>query len=242
MTAAGRLDVGIIGAGRVGAVLGAALGGAGHRIVGYSAIADANIERAEVLLPSVPRLDPPEIVERADLVLVAVPDGELAGFVSGLAEIGAWRPGQIVAHTAPGFGVDVLRPAVAAGAIPIALGPALAFTGTSVDLARLKESWCAVTAPSPVLPIGQALVVEIGAEPVVVAEESRAEWAAALEAAAAWPATIIGDAIRRLGAVGVERPAAVLGPLARSALERALAAPRPHTLDTPAGDGPVREE
>ena len=47
-------------------------------------------------------------------------------------------------------GVDVLRPAAAAGAIPLAVHPALDFTGTSLDLARLAESWFAVTAAAPV--------------------------------------------------------------------------------------------
>ena len=57
-------------------------------------------------------------------------------------------------HTAPGLGCGVLAPAVAAGAIPLAVHPAMVFTGTSLDLVRLRESYCAVTAPTPVLPIG----------------------------------------------------------------------------------------
>jgi len=48
----GRLGVGIIGAGRVGPVVGAALGGAGHAIVGITSGSDD--ERAEAILPGVP--------------------------------------------------------------------------------------------------------------------------------------------------------------------------------------------
>ena len=112
---------------------------------------------------------------------LAVPDSELAALVEGLAEAGVWVAGQLVVHTAPGFGTGVLLPAVRRGAIPVALSPAMAFTGTSVDLVRLREARCAVTAPTPVLPIGQALAVEMGCEPVVVAEDDRAAWAAALD-------------------------------------------------------------
>lgn len=226
MTAAGRLGVGILGAGRVGPVLGAALAGAGHAIVGVAAVSDASRDRAEALLPGAPRLDPPVLVERSELVLIAVPDAELPGLVRGLADVGAWVPGQLVVHTAPGSGVDVLRPAAAAGAIPLALSPAMAFTGTSIDLARLREAWCAVTAPAPVLPIGQALAVEMGCEPIVVAEDDRPGWAAALRAVAA----PLEDAVRRasglLAGLGVDQPDRVLGPVARSALERALSAAR----------------
>jgi predicted short-subunit dehydrogenase-like oxidoreductase (DUF2520 family) len=223
MRPAGRLGVGVIGAGRVGAVLGAALGGAGHAVVGVSAVSERSRERADALLPGVPVLPVPQVVERSELVLLAVPDAELPGLVAGLAEVGAWLPGQLVVHTAPGRGVAVLAPATAAGGIPLAIAPAMVFTGTSVDLARLRDAWCAVTAPGPVLPIAQALVVETGAEPVVVAEEDRPAWAAALALVADRVGGTIGEAAAALRLLGVDDPARVLAPVGRSALEAALA-------------------
>jgi predicted short-subunit dehydrogenase-like oxidoreductase (DUF2520 family) len=218
----GRLGVGIVGAGRVGPVLGAALGGAGHAVVGISTVSAEGRERADVLLPGVPVLTVPEVVERAELVLLAVPDAELPGLVAGLAATGSWQPGQLVAHTSPGSGIDVLAPATAAGVIPLAIHPAMTFTGTSLDLARLRESWCAVTAPSPVLPIAQALVVEMGAEPIVVAEADRAAYAEAISAATEFSTAVVTQAARALAAIGIDRPGRILGPLVRSAVETAL--------------------
>lgn len=218
----GRLGIGIIGAGRVGPVLGAALGGAGHAIVGISTVSDSGRERADALLPWVPVLPIPEVIERSELVLLAVPAAELEALVAGLATTGAWQPGQLVVHTAAEFGIGVLAPATAAGVIPLALHPAMAFTGTSLDLVRLRESWFAVTAPTPVLPIGQALVVEMGAEPLVVDEADRAAYADAISAATEFSTAIVGQAVGTLAAIGVERPGRVLGPLVRSAVENAL--------------------
>ena len=111
----GRLGVGIVGAGRVGPVLGVALGGAGHALVGVSAVSEASRDRAEAMLPGVPVLTVPEILERSELVLLAVPEAELADLVAGLAAVGAWQPGQLVVHTAPGLGIGVLAPALQAG-------------------------------------------------------------------------------------------------------------------------------
>ena len=219
----GRLGVGIVGAGRVGPVLGAALGGAGHAVVGISTVSDEGRERAEALLPGVPVLTVPEVVERAELVLLAVPASELPDLVAGLAATGAWQPGQLVVHTAPDFGTAVLAPAAASGAIPLAIHPALAFTGTSLDVARLREAWCAVTAPAPVLPIAQALVLEMGAEPVVIAEADRAAYAAALSTVRELATGVVGDAVGRLAAMGVESPGRVLGALLHSAVDDALA-------------------
>ena len=218
----GRLGVGIVGAGRVGPVLGAALAGAGHAIVGITAISAASIDRAEAMLPDVPFLTVPEIIERSELVILAVPESELESLVAGLAATGAWLPGQLVLHTAPGLGTAVLAPAMAAGAIPLAVNPAMVFTGTSIDLVRLRESFCAVTAPTPVLPIGQALVVEMGAEPVIIAEEDRAAWGEAVSTATSFSSAIVGQAVGLLNGIGVDLPGSVLGPLVRSSVETAL--------------------
>lgn len=230
----GRLGIGIIGAGRVGPVLGAALAGAGHAIIGISAISEESRDRAEAMLPGVPVLDIPVIVERSELVILAVPEAELSALVAGLAATGTWRPGQLVLHTAARVGISVLSPALAAGAIPLAVHPAMAFTGTSIDVARLRGAFCAVTAPTPVQPIGQALVVEMGAEPVLVAEADRPAYAEAIDTATSFSAAIVAQATGLLEGIGMDAAGAVLAPLVRSAVENALASPSrpfPEQLD-----------
>lgn len=218
----GRLGVGIIGAGRVGPVLGAALAGAGHAIVGISAISASSRERADAMLHGVPILDVPAIIERSELVILAVPAAELAALVAGLASTGAWQPGQLVMHTAAEFGTDVLGPATASGAIPLAIHPAVSFTGTTIDLTHLVGAYFAITAPGPVQPIGQALVVEMGGEPIVVAEGDRAAYAEAIATATSFSSAIVDQASALLASIGIDQPGAVLGPLVRSSVENAL--------------------
>jgi predicted short-subunit dehydrogenase-like oxidoreductase (DUF2520 family) len=218
----GRLGVGIVGAGLVGPVIGAALAGAGHAIIGISAISDGSRERAEAILPGVPILEVPEILERSELVILAVPANELAALVAGLAATGAWQPGQLVLHTAAEFGIGVLAPATSAGVIPLAIHPIMSFTGSTIDLARMEESYFAVTAPAPVLPIGQALAVEMGGEPIVVAEDDRPAFAEAISTARSFSTAIVEQATGLLTSIGVESPGSVLGPLVRSAVDNAL--------------------
>lgn len=219
---AGRLGVGIVGAGRVGPVLGAALAGAGHAITAIAAGSQESVDRASAMLPHVPILDVTEVVRRSELVLLTVPTDQLADLVRGLADLGAWQPGQIVVHTAAEFGTDVLAPAAALGVIPLALHPALLFTGTSLDLTRLIDSYVAVTCAAPVLPIGQALVVEMGAEPLVIAESDRAAYADAVNAATQFSTEIVRQATSQLEQIGIDEPGRVLGSLIRSAVDEAL--------------------
>lgn len=53
-----RLKVGVIGTGRAGSVLGAALNRAGHRVVAAYGVSDMSRVRAEALLPGVPLVTP----------------------------------------------------------------------------------------------------------------------------------------------------------------------------------------
>lgn len=224
MTAArpARLRVGVIGAGRVGAVLGAALAQAGHEVVATSAVSQDSRRRAERLLPGVPIKPPPEVVDAADFVLLAVPDDTLRGLVSGLANAGAWRSGQLVAHTSGSVGISVLDPAAARGVLALALHPAMTFTGRSEDVQKLTGATFGVTAPDGLRPVAEALVVEIGAEPVWVPELARPLYHAALTVGANHLVTIVNDAVDLLAQSGVEHPARLLAPLLSAALDNAL--------------------
>jgi predicted short-subunit dehydrogenase-like oxidoreductase (DUF2520 family) len=219
---AGRLTVGIVGAGRVGAVVGAALRAAGHEVVGASGTSQESVSRIETLLPGVPRLAPQEVIAAAELVFLAVPDDVLAELTSGLASIGAFGQGQLVAHCAGRYGIGVLEPATTAGAIPLAIHPAMTFTGTSLDVGRLREAVFAVTAPNAFLPVAQALVVEMGGEPLAIADADRAAYHAALVHGANHTVTLVTQAAALLTRIGVEEPARVLAPLVHASVDGAL--------------------
>ncbi|MGM0699236.1 MAG: Rossmann-like and DUF2520 domain-containing protein [Actinomycetota bacterium] len=205
-----RLGIGIIGCGRVGASIGAAWRQAGHAIIGVSATSTASLERAEDMLPGVPVLDPDAITERAELVLIAVPDDEIAPLVTGLANLGRIHAGQILVHCSGRYGTDVLEAGTRLGALPIALHPSLTFTGTEVDLSRLRQATIAVTAPAPIRPVGEALVVELGAEPIDIAEADRPLYHAAITHASNHSITILAEAMELLAEAGVADPSAVL--------------------------------
>lgn len=233
----GRLGIGVIGSAPIGPVLAAALAGAGHALIGIACADESARDRAEAIAPGAPIIDEAAIVERSELVILAVDDEELPGLVERLTEERRWVQGQLVLHTAPRHGTAVLATAFDAGVIPLAVHPAIAPTGTSLDLARLREAWCAVTAPRPVLPIAQALVVELGAEPIVIEEGDRAAYGEAIEAATSFTRSIVKQATEALAAIGVEQPGFVLSSLVRSAVDNALADASPTPRDASELDG-----
>lgn len=217
-----RLRVGVVGVGRAGSVLAAALRRAGHPVVAASAVSELSRMRAEAMLPGVALMTPAEVCGAADLVLLTVPDDVLPGLVSGLAATGAVRAGTFVVHASGRYGVAVLDPATRSGALPLALHPVMTFTGTTYDLDRLDGCPFGVTAPEPLRSVADALVVEMGGDPVWVPEGHRALYHAAVAAGANHLVTLVAQSMDLLRVVGVEDPARLIGPLLSAALDNTL--------------------
>lgn len=217
-----RLGIGVIGAGRVGAVLGAALRAQGHAITGAYAVSDASRERAAELLPGVPLLDLPAIVERSEMLLLAVPDDQLGPLAAGIASTGLAPGGQLVVHTSGRYGTEVLAPLADSGSATLAIHPAMTFTGTRADLSRLIGCPMAITAADTFLPVAGALVVELGGDPEVLAEGDRPLYHASLAHAANHLVVLVDQAREALARIGIADPGAYLRPLLEASLDESL--------------------
>ena len=217
-----RLSVGVVGAGRAGTAMAVALARAGHAVVAASAVSQASLDRVHRSLPGVPVERPEQVVAAADLVLLTVPDDALAGLASGLAATGAPLSGRLIAHASGRYGLAVLEPAVRRGALPLALHPVMTFTGRPDDADRIVGSTFGVTAPEPLRLVAEALVVEMGGDPVFIAEEHRGLYHAALANAANHLVTLVAASADLLRLAGVPEPARMLGPLLGAALDNAL--------------------
>jgi predicted short-subunit dehydrogenase-like oxidoreductase (DUF2520 family) len=217
-----RLDVGIVGTGRVGAVLGAALQQAGHRLVAVSGVSEQSRGRAAALLPGVPVRTVEEVVAQAELVLLTVPDDVLPDLVAGLSTTGSWQAGQLVVHTSGRHGTAVFEAASGHHILGLALHPVMTFTGTSMDVVRLADCCFGITAPEPLRAVAEALVVEMGAEPVWIEEQDRPMYHAGLAHGANHLVTLVAQAMQVVGSAGVQEPQRLIGPLLHAALDNAL--------------------
>jgi predicted short-subunit dehydrogenase-like oxidoreductase (DUF2520 family) len=195
----------------------------GHVIVSVAGESDASQGRAAALLPGVPIQKPTAVARGCDVLLLTVPDDMLGNVVTQLSAAGAIREGQYVVHTSGSHGLRVLEPAIARGARPVALHPAMTFTGTSRDLDRLSDCVFGVTAGADERAWVSDLVAELGASVMWVPEELRGLYHAGLAHGANHLVTLVTQAMELLGAAGADDPAAILRPLLQAALDNALA-------------------
>jgi predicted short-subunit dehydrogenase-like oxidoreductase (DUF2520 family) len=203
--------IGIIGSGRAGSALGAALASAGHPVTGVTARSRASLDRAARLLPDVPVLSPAEVTARADVVLVAVPDEAIRATAASLPLTAE----QYVVHLSGAHGLAVLQ----TEAIPVALHPPMTFTGDLPDLTCVTFT---ATAPDEARPLVERIVKGLGAGLQWIAEDQRAQYHAGVVHGANHLVTLVAQALDVLRAAGIEDPAATLRPLLTTTLDNTL--------------------
>jgi predicted short-subunit dehydrogenase-like oxidoreductase (DUF2520 family) len=216
------LRVGVVGAGRVGAVLAAALASAGHQVVAAAGESDASHRRIAELLPGTSNEKPSAVARSCDLLLLTVPDDMLPNVVAVLSASGAIHEGQYVVHTSGRHGLAVLEDARAVGARPVAMHPAMTFTGTAVDLGRLAGCVFGLTAGADERAFAEGLVADLGGRAMWVPEEMRTLYHAGLAHGANHLVTLVAQAMELLTAAGADDPAGTLRPLLTAALDNAL--------------------
>lgn len=222
MSAQPQLRVGLIGAGRAGTVVARALERVGHACVAVDAISDAAKARAAALLPSADVVDAVDVCAAADLIIVAVPDSAIDSVVQDLVNAGAIEARHIVMHLSGAHGTAVLDAAAARGALTIAVHPAMTLHGRPEDVQRLQHCPFAITAEGPALTIAQALVIELGGEPVVIEERNRSLYHAALAHASNHSVTLIAQCMELLRTAGIDDPGRYLQQLVSASVDGAL--------------------
>jgi predicted short-subunit dehydrogenase-like oxidoreductase (DUF2520 family) len=142
----------------------------------------------------------------ADVVLLCVPDGEIA------AAAATVTPGPAVGHCSGATGLDVLAPHPA-----FSLHPLMTFTG-DVSPARLTGAGAAVAGSTrQTLAVARALAAAVGLQAIEVAPEDRVAYHAAASIASNFLVTLEAAAERLAAGTGVERR--LLVPLVRATVE-----------------------
>lgn len=174
-------NIAVIGAGRLGTVLAAAL-------------------------RTAPPLGRAADAAGADVVLLCVPDAEIAAAAAAVAA------GPLVGHCSGALGSDVLAPHEAFGLHPLMTVPA----GARPDV--LRGAGCAVTGTTGrARAAAHGLATRLGMRAVAVADEDRAAYHAAASMASNFLVTLEAAAERVAATAGVDRE--LLVPLVRASVE-----------------------
>lgn len=208
--------VGVVGPGRVGTALGAALAGGGQSVVAVAGRTAGPTRSLTQFIEAVPHATAMSVVgvaQAADLVLLTVGDDELATLVRGVAADDAVRPGSRWVHTSGRHGAGVLRPIALAGGRVAACHPAQTFPTPEAGRRALPGTAWAVTAASSDRAWAHALVAGLSGRPFDVREADRVRYHAALSVGANGTSAVVALARDLLLSTGITAPEEFLEPL-----------------------------
>lgn len=194
----------IVGAGRVGGALAAALPPSGYGV--------AIVGRGDDLAAE---------TRNGELVVLCVPDDVLTGVVRGLARDEGVAEGSRWVHVSGGHGLAVLRPVRLAGARVAACHPAHTFPDAERGRAGLPGVVWAVTAEQGDRQWAHDFVADLGGRGVDVAEGARRLYHAGLVLASNATVAVVALAGDLLRGAGIQDPGGFLQPLATASAANA---------------------
>ncbi|EQB12880.1 Rossmann-like and DUF2520 domain-containing protein [Sphingobium lactosutens] len=216
--------VGIIGSGRVARAMGLALADQSLHPLSFWGRNGGRARTAAASVGGSVIHDAATLMQRCDLLLLAVSDDAIGAVVEALSSSPIPPPAPFCIHLSGGSGVCVLEPLRAAGALTAAIHPVMTFTGDpAAEVTRMKGASFAITASDAAASEeARTLVSRLGGVAEYVEDDCRPLYHAALSHAANHMVTLLAGAMDALNAAGIQDPAALLAPLVRATLGNSL--------------------
>jgi len=166
-----KLNIGFIGAGKVGRALGGALHNKGYQV---SAVCSRTKQSASFMAALIPGChvfeNSSQVANACDLVFVTTPDGVILD----VAETTSWTSGQMVVHTSGADSREILEAAASAGALTGVFHPLATISSTGNVANPFDGITVTIEAEFPLLQTLENLSHALGAQTLRLRQEDRA--------------------------------------------------------------------
>jgi predicted short-subunit dehydrogenase-like oxidoreductase (DUF2520 family) len=169
------MNIGIIGAGKVGTALGYALKKKGFRIAVVASRRETSLGAARSYLGDEPvyTTDNERVLELADVVAVTTQDREIKKVAEQLCSREGRLDSTTIFHTSGAHASSELSPLQQRGAHLGSLHPLQTFPDIDAGIAVLPETYIFVEGDAKSLPVLQTLASAVGAESVLIEKENK---------------------------------------------------------------------
>src|SRR5438876_5583000 len=212
-----EFTLGFIGAGRAGTGLASTFARAGVSVVANASRKIAWAQRPAQRVRGPRPCAPQEVVDRADIVFLTVPDDAIEGLASSLR----WRKGAACVHCSGAADLDVLQKAVADGALAGGFHPLHMFGEAGEPPGALAGCAIALAGPDALVEKLARLARVLDAKPLRLPEGGRALYHAAANFSGAFVIALVRETIALWGKLGIAEAAALaaLLPLLRGTVD-----------------------
>ncbi len=194
-----KLTLGFIGAGRVGTGLAMGFAQAGVEVVAVASRSAASAQELAVRIPGARVCAPQEVADRVDLVFLTVPDDAIEAVASRIE----WRAGSACVHCSGAVDLEVLKKAVADGALAGGFHPLHMFGEAGESPGALADCAIALAGPDALVERLERLALALDAKPLRLPEGGRALYHAAANFSGAFVIALVREAIALWGKLGI---------------------------------------
>jgi predicted short-subunit dehydrogenase-like oxidoreductase (DUF2520 family) len=212
----------LIGAGRLGSSLTAALAGKGYQVYG---VCDRDLktaqETAKALSAPVALDDPSAVCPGADVIILSVPDAQIKPVSEQLAAKGTLKKGQIICHTSGFLPSSVLVAVKFSGVYAVSMHPMMSFTRRLSDAGVFRGVTFALEGDAIALETARELATALDAFVVVIKPQDKPLYHAAAVMSSNYLITLLAQSVALLHKAGIGPAEArqMLLPMATSIIE-----------------------
>ena len=213
--------VAIIGAGKVGSVLGYALKQKGYLLAACFARTEQSRKKAAELLGCTAYSEPEEAARQAEIIFLTTPDRAIKEVCDDLARQNGFQRGQIVLHTSGAHGSEILSTARERGAQTLSFHPLQTFPGLQAGLRALPGTFFAVEGDEEAFSVAGELVEALEGKLLAIPTEMKPLYHAAACVACNYLSTLMDVALQMYAVMGIpaEQAFASLSPLIYGTLQ-----------------------
>ena len=215
-------DIAIIGAGRLGTCLGAALSRAGHTVASLSCRSLRSGRESRRLIGRGSLFtDPAAAAEQGSIVFLTVPDEAIQPLAAGLAGTGIdWRT-RIVFHCSGLFPSSLLGPLAARGARTASFHPVQSFPRKSRRKSLFRGIFIGLEGDQEAIRRGRALAADLGARSLLIRPADKPLYHAACSSASNLFTALLSASVSMMEEAGIDKDLAsgILLPLVQGTLQ-----------------------
>src|SRR5882762_9058723 len=193
-----KITLGFIGAGRVGTGLASGFARAGVHVVAIASRTIASAQKLAKRVRGARACAPQDVADRADIAFLTVPDDAIEAVAASVT----WRAGSACVHCSGAADLDVLRKAVADGALAGGFHPRHMF-GEAGDPGALAGCAIALAGSDALVRRLARLARALGAKPLRLPEGGRALYHAAANFSGAFVIALMKETIALWGKLGI---------------------------------------
>lgn len=196
------LEIGFIGAGKVGLALAILLQKTGYHVAG---VASRTNESAQAMAKRLncPALSKGDVARRSEALFLTTSDDAIVPVTEELAKEGAFHLGQVVLHMSGAHSSQILKPAAQLGAITLSVHPIQSFASVDQAISLIPGTYFSIEGDDRGYDFAIKMVEDLGGKHFLLDSEAKVLYHAAACVACNYLVGLLDTALNLLAEAGV---------------------------------------